>query len=103
MKKSVFLFVSICSLSVASNLVASNCGYKAYNMDDSDYVEKKVYSRSTNAASNMIAAAKFDKDLEDAQTRNNKFTQIMKNSNKPTATKKAPVIGSAEWIAAKNS
>ena len=100
MKKSILLLALFFNKSAITSHVRD---YKVYNVEDTDYVEKKLYLKSKNNASKQNADAKFKNDLEQAQTRNDKFSQIMKSSNKATPTKKAPVIGSAEWIAAKNS
>jgi hypothetical protein len=100
MKKSILLLALFFNTSVMTSEIRN---YKVYRIEDTEYVEKKLYLQSKNNASKQNADAKFKNNLEQAQARNDKFSQIMKSSNKATPTKKAPVIGSAEWIAAKNS
>ncbi len=96
MKKSMLLFTSICSLSLATNLAASNTGYKAYNIEDSEYVEKNLYTTSNNAASKLIADTKFENNLQQAKDRNNKSKQLINNSKQATTPTKL-VVGSAAW------
>ena len=103
MKKSMLLFASIFSLSTVANLTASDTNYKAYSIEDSEYVNKSLYTKSKDNASILIANAKYNQEITDAQNRNNKHLQLIKKSNQTTtsAPVKKLVVGSQAWADSK--
>ena len=104
MKKSMLLFASIFSLSTVANVTASDTNYKAYSIEDSEYVNKSLYTKSKDNASILIANAKYNQEITDAQNRNNKHLQLIKKSNQAQVSStpvKKLVVGSQAWADSK--